>query len=456
MATINNNEITAFLKGFLNAYNKMSNREGKRSEFLKNLYEETKKISGAEIGQDEFESFLRELQSETNEIIKETQSEGKEEEQQFFIDDFIEEARKNIAELEADSIPSPSNSNEIIETNQNIQEIEKVTKEFYSIPLGYDDFFAEVRAKLSEKGMSEEEATKYLDENTEQIKHLQEAYTQEWIEKMSQKAEIEMKFCEINEYDNPIVFIEYKEGDKILSQEDFISTLKDNLENMEEVEMWKEQITISTEQQGIQPSQEEIDRESKEVIENYIEPLSLELNDIEIDTAIQQQPSNSIEKTTEESTLTGFKMWLDKTRERAKTSKLTKAEFKESFITYFARNANEDDTKIILALLEKEPSKLNREHKALIQEGLKAVALSNSNQLGEDIKAYSKYKSGEFVNEDELDLCKVFSERIENSEKRLDKLVSEKIPNTITSRTLQQEKRNALAKRKEKANERGR
>lgn len=428
MASLYQNEITAFLKGFIEAYKKNNTREEK-SEFLNTLFSEIQSINKENGQEQELESFLKELEEEVTEITKEGNTQNEEKE---FIEAFLAEARENLNNLEKEE-----KGNEPIVENSN--EKQEAEWGYYTIPLGYDSFHKEIEElKLTANAPS-----------------LKEKYAREWIEVASKKSGLNMKFDGYAEDgETPIVYVTFKEGEQKLPREDFISILRENLPQEEEIFMWKETETIKESENELEVSKEQDTIkisalvEGEELNSTIISPLIEEIETLTIDKNNENKKEEQIKEEGKGIPLTNFGMWLNKAKERAKSGNLTKQEFKESFVAYFSKNANDIDSRLLIALLEKEPSRLNREHKELITEGMKALSLSQNRELGEDTKAYSKYRAGIPVEEKELDLCKIFADRLQESDLRVDKVIYKKMSEQIITRTIKTNRKEKVLQNK--------
>ena len=130
--------------------------------------------------------------------------------------------------------------------------------------------------------------------------------------------------------------------------------------------------------------------------------------------------------------------WFDKKKLENENIPLTKKEFKEEFLEYCKSGMSENEMKILLLLANKEPSKLTKEHKDMINDGLK-FNLTNAKLLDKGLETAIRGQVGEnLINNNIEDFTKSV-EKLKSSDNLIDKKMMEgttqKIANKIADQT---------------------
>ncbi|WP_334083484.1 hypothetical protein [Helicobacter typhlonius] len=126
--------------------------------------------------------------------------------------------------------------------------------------------------------------------------------------------------------------------------------------------------------------------------------------------------------------------WFDKKKLDNENMPLTKNEFKAEFLEYCKNGMNENEMKILLLLANKEPSRLTKEHKDMLNEGLK-YNLTNNKLLDKGLECAIRAEIGErLINNNVIDFAKS-AEKLKTSNNIIDKKMCEttlpKIANKI-------------------------
>lgn len=126
--------------------------------------------------------------------------------------------------------------------------------------------------------------------------------------------------------------------------------------------------------------------------------------------------------------------WFDKKKLDNENMPLTKNEFKAEFLEYCKNGMNENEMKILLLLANKEPSRLTKEHKDMLNEGLK-YNLTNNKLLDKGLECAIRAEIGEgLINNNVIDFAKS-AEKLKASNNIIDKKMCEtalpKIANKI-------------------------
>lgn len=126
--------------------------------------------------------------------------------------------------------------------------------------------------------------------------------------------------------------------------------------------------------------------------------------------------------------------WFDKKKLDNENMPLTKNEFKAEFLEYCKNGMNENEMKILLLLANKEPSRLTKEHKDMLNEGLK-YNLTNNKLLDKGLECAIRAEIGEgLINNNVIDFAKS-AEKLKTSNNIIDRKMCEttlpKIANKI-------------------------
>lgn len=214
----------------------------------------------------------------------------------------------------------------------------------------------------------------------EKIKEFQTQYAKEYLKKLSEKMGIELEFLEIN-FKNDIIL----QAKCNLTQLDFMQKARDiekftikNLDyslNIDEIKNFHQQS-----KNFIDVFEDEIKenlKHQKELLETNNKP-SEERNP-SIETNLK--PSENLKKP-EYATLLDF---FEKKRIENQNLSISKDEFKKDFLDYCKTNMNEQEMQTLLNLYNKTPTKLTKEHKDMIEKGMR-YNLINNNLLDKDLE----------------------------------------------------------------------
>lgn len=214
----------------------------------------------------------------------------------------------------------------------------------------------------------------------EKIKEFQIQYAKEYLKKLSEKMGIELEFLEIN-FKNDIIL----EAKCNLTQLDFMQKARDidkfTIKNpdyslsIDEIKNFHQQS-----KNFIDVFEDEIKenlKHQKELLETNNKPSEEQNPSIETNL----KPSEDLKKP-EYSTLLDF---FEKKRIENQNLSISKDEFKKDFLHYCKTNMNEQEMQTLLNLYNKTPTKLTKEHKDMIEKGMR-YNLINNNLLNKDLE----------------------------------------------------------------------
>lgn len=129
--------------------------------------------------------------------------------------------------------------------------------------------------------------------------------------------------------------------------------------------------------------------------------------------------------------------WFDKKKLENENMPLTKKEFKEEFLEYCKSGMSENEMKILLLLANKEPSKLTKEHKDMINDGLK-FNLTNAKLLDKGLETAIRAQVGENLINNNIDDFTKSVEKLKASDNLIDKKMMEGTTQKIAGKIAEQ------------------
>lgn len=213
----------------------------------------------------------------------------------------------------------------------------------------------------------------------EKIKEFQKQYAEKYLEKLSEKMGIKLEFKAFNAQNDIIL-----QSHTHLNQIDFISLVKNvhSHNNLTETKNLNFKLDMNQIKEFHQNSKEFIDtfeNETKEVEKSN--KISNENSKIEQNE--QKIPLNSNRETPQYCSLLDF---FEKKRIENQNLSISKDEFKKDFLEYCKTHMNEQEMQTLISLYNKTPTKLTKEHKEMIEKGMR-YNLINNNLLDKDLKA---------------------------------------------------------------------
>lgn len=353
--------------------------------FYKLLEEEYKEIKKTqEMGNPE--------QEQTNEFINDIQEEIKEVKTQAETNEFINDIKQEVTELQAQA-----------ETKEFVNEPQQETQEM------------EVEAHTQESSEQTQEPITQAPKKQEididvEIARQKQEFVQNNQEELESLELVSKKDSELLLYSDQIVF-----------PEQTMQAFKQELQNNPNAQL-NSMLTMDKVKENLAK-----EREFQEVFTQEVASLSDESPSMEKDRKLN--PDNYFQD---------LMNWFDKKKLENENMPLTKKEFKEEFLEYCKNGMSENEMKILLLLANKEPSKLTKEHKDMINDGLK-FNLTNAKLLDKGLETAIRAQTGEnLINNNIEDFTKSV-EKLKKSDNLIDKKMMEgttqKIANKIADQT---------------------
>ncbi|WP_394980697.1 hypothetical protein [uncultured Helicobacter sp.] len=351
-----------------------------RDLFYKLLEEEYKEIKKTQ-------EMENPEQEQTNEFINDIQEEIKEIKTQAETNEFINDIKQEVTELQAQA-----------ETKESINEPQQEAQEIK----------AEAHTQESSE-QTQEPKEQEIDIDVEIARQKQD-FIQNNQEELESLELVSNKDSELTLY-----------ADQIIFPEQTMQAFKQELQNNPNTQL-DSMLTMDKVKENLAK-----EREFQEVFTQEVASLSDESPSMEKDRKLN--PDNYFQD---------LMNWFDKKKLENENMPLTKKEFKEEFLEYCKSGMSENEMKILLLLANKEPSKLTKEHKDMINDGLK-FNLTNAKLLDKGLETAIRGQVGEnLINNNIEDFTKSV-EKLKNSDNLIDKKMMEgtaqKIANKIADQT---------------------
>lgn len=221
----------------------------------------------------------------------------------------------------------------------------------------------------------------------EKIKEFQVQYAKEYLDKLSEKMGIKLEFLEINSKNDIILQAQCN-----LTQLDFMQKARDiDKLTIKNPNYYLNIDEIKTFHQESKNFIDVFEDEIKQDLKYQKEPLEINNNPLEEQKQYQENQNPSIQaslKPSEDlqkpqySTLLDF---FEKKRIENQNLSISKDEFKKDFLDYCKTNMNEQEMQTLVNLYKKSPTKLTKEHKDMIEKGMR-YNLINNNLLDKDLE----------------------------------------------------------------------
>lgn len=351
-----------------------------RDLFYKLLEEEYKEIKKTQ-------EMENPEQEQTNEFINDIQEEIKEIKTQAETNEFINDIKQEVTELQAQA-----------ETKESINEPQQEAQEIK----------AEAHTQESSE-QTQEPKEQEIDIDVEIARQKQD-FIQNNQEELESLELVSNKDSELTLY-----------ADQIIFPEQTMQAFKQELQNNPNTQL-DSMLTMDKVKENLAK-----EREFQEVFTQEVASLSDESPSMEKDRKLN--PDNYFQD---------LMNWFDKKKLENENIPLTKKEFKEEFLEYCKSGMSENEMKILLLLANKEPSKLTKEHKDMINDGLK-FNLTNAKLLDKGLETAIRGQVGEnLINNNIEDFTKSV-EKLKSSDNLIDKKMMEgtaqKIANKIADQT---------------------
>lgn len=302
----------------------------------------------------------------------------------------LEEEYANIKEIESNSYANTQTLQKefIDDLAQEVQEIKTQveTKEFIN------DLAQEVK---DIKEQATQAATQTIDINTEIAKQKQE-FIQSHQEELESLELVSQKDSELMLYSDQMIFPQQ-------TMQNFAQALANNPNAK-----LSDHLTMTNVRDNLKQ-----EREFQDVFTQEVAALSDESPSMEKDQKLN--PDNYFKDLIN---------WFDKKKLENENMPLTKQEFKQEFLDYCKNGMNENEMKILLLLANKEPSKLTKEHKDMINEGLK-FNLTNNKLLDKGLETAIRAQIGENLINNNIDDFTKSVDKLKKSENLIDQKMLE-------------------------------
>ncbi|MDO7253928.1 hypothetical protein [Helicobacter cappadocius] len=218
------------------------------------------------------------------------------------------------------------------------------------------------------------------------IKEFQKEYAKTYLEKLSKKIGIELEFLDFNA-NNDIIL----QSQSTLNQADFLELIRANSkDNNIEIKNLNWNVNIDEIKEFQKESKEFIDVFENEIKEVQALKNSNEKNIPEAKLEKQnndlKKDSSQIPETPQYSSLLDF---FEKKRIENQNLSISKDEFKKDFLHYCKTSMSEEEMKTLVSLYNKTPTKLTKEHKEMIEKGMR-YNLINNNLLDKNLEVSIK------------------------------------------------------------------
>lgn len=198
----------------------------------------------------------------------------------------------------------------------------------------------------------------------EKIKEFQKQYAEKYLEKLSEKMGMKLEFATFNAQNDIIL-----QSHTHLNQIDFILLVKNVHSQNNLIDIKDLNLDFKIDMNQVK----EFHKNSKEFIDIFEnETKEVEKSNIKSDLETPQYCS-----------LLDF---FEKKRIENQNLSISKDEFKKDFLEYCKTHMNEQEMQTLINLYNKTPTRLTREHKEMIEKGMR-YNLINSNLLDKDLKA---------------------------------------------------------------------
>ena len=356
-----------------------------RDLFYKLLEEEYKEIKKTQ-------EMENPEQEQTNEFINDIQEEIKEIKTQAETNEFINDIKQEVTEIQAQA-----------ETKESINEPQQEAQEIKA------EAHTQESSEQTQEPITQAPKEQEIDIDVEIARQKQD-FIQNNQEELESLELVSNKDSELTLY-----------ADQIIFPEQTMQAFKQELQNNPNTQL-DSMLTMDKVKENLAK-----EREFQEVFTQEVASLSDESPSMEKDRKLN--PDNYFQD---------LMNWFDKKKLENENIPLTKKEFKEEFLEYCKSGMSENEMKILLLLANKEPSKLTKEHKDMINDGLK-FNLTNAKLLDKGLETAIRGQVGEnLINNNIEDFTKSV-EKLKSSDNLIDKKMMEgtaqKIANKIADQT---------------------
>lgn len=340
----------------------------------------------------------------------------------------IEEAKKRDFEEQLEA-PSEQNAKEQQQTDEFITDMQQtIIEESQNIA---KDSTQEIKEEVNQPTQTQEAQELIQEANTDTIEqnHQPLEHTQNLsFEDKIQNAIENIAESHHKEFEEMGIVQNIKQGDEVYKVYDneFIlpkeeqEGLKQEYDKAPNKEQWQPNIAFDITQAKAKR------QDSQNFINSFMEEVKNEINP----NARSMEQDKKLNPNTY---FTDLIDWFDKKKMENLNMPISKEDFKKEFYEYCKNGMSENEMKILLILQNKEPSILSKEHKDMLEQGLK-YNLSNNKLLDKGLETAIAASVGENVTNNAVNDFVKTAIKMEKSDNALDKRMSEGVNQKIAQK----------------------
>lgn len=340
----------------------------------------------------------------------------------------IEEAKKRDFEEQTEA-PSEQNTKEQQQTDEFITDMQQtIIEESQNIT---KDSPQEIKEEVNQPTQTQEAQELIQETNTDTIEQNHQPLEQTQnlsFEDKIQNALENIAESHHKEFEEMGIVQNIKQGDEVYKVYDneFIlpkeekERLKQEYDNAPNKEQWQPNIAFDITQAKAKH------QDSQNFINSFMEEVKNEINP----NARSMEQDKKLNPNTY---FTDLIDWFDKKKMENLNMPISKEDFKKEFYEYCKNGMSENEMKILLILQNKEPSILSKEHKDMLEQGLK-YNLSNNKLLDKGLETAITASVGENVTNNAVNDFVKTAIKMEKSDNALDKRMSEGVNQKIAQK----------------------
>ncbi|TLD93833.1 hypothetical protein LS74_000330 [Helicobacter magdeburgensis] len=340
----------------------------------------------------------------------------------------IEEAKKRDFEEQIEA-PSEQNTKEQQQTDEFITDMQQtIIEESQNIT---KDSTQEIKEEVNQSTQTQEAQELIQEANTDTIEQNHQPLEQTQnlsFEDKIQNALENIAESHHKEFEEMGIVQNIKQGDEVYKVYDneFIlpkeekERLKQEYDNAPNKEQWQPNIAFDITQAKAKH------QDSQNFINSFMEEVKNEINP----NARSMEQDKKLNPNTY---FTDLIDWFDKKKMENLNMPISKEDFKKEFYEYCKNGMSENEMKILLILQNKEPSILSKEHKDMLEQGLK-YNLSNNKLLDKGLETAITASVGENVTNNAVNDFVKTAIKMEKSDNALDKRMSEGVNQKIAQK----------------------
>lgn len=340
----------------------------------------------------------------------------------------IEEAKKRDFEEQIEA-PSEQNTKEQQQTDEFITDMQQtIIEESQNIA---KDSTQEIKEEVNQPTQTQEAQELIQEANTDTIEQNHQPLEQTQnlsFEDKIQNALEDIAQTHHKEFEEMGIVQNIKQGDEVYKVYDneFIlpkeeqERLKQEYDNAPNKEQWQPNAVFDIDK--IRQKHQD----SQNFINSFMEEVKNEINP----NARSMEQDKKLNPNTY---FTDLIDWFDKKKMENLNMPISKEDFKKEFYEYCKNGMSENEMKILLILQNKEPSILSKEHKDMLEQGLK-YNLSNNKLLDKGLETAITASVGENVTNNAVNDFVKTAIKMEKSDNALDKRMSEGVNQKIAQK----------------------